>query len=149
MIFGKRATAPGYAIAPAAAGPTARTRRGGYWLGLLTAPVVALIGVVVMALLPLTNPTGAPLTRVLLIVPVALINVTVVTAILMLPVDLILRTLNLRRPWIYALVCGLTVYVSVFLLMALLSLGTSLLFLLGICGLPAAAAGWVMGLFRS
>lgn len=146
MSFGRRTTMPGGGIPPAdrAAG---RTRRGGYPLGVLAVAVAGFAGMAVASLIPFLNPTGASVLDILGIAAMAVVNITVVAAILMLPVDLLLRTLNWRRPWIYALFCGLILYILCF---ALGSIGGRLnpLFLVGIALWPGAAGGWVMGLFR-
>lgn len=148
MSFGKRATAPAFEMNAPRSPPAGRTRRGGYWLGLLTVPIAALICTVLMTFLPATNPTGVPLPRVLAVFPLAVLNFTVIAAVLMPLLDLVLRATNGRRPWIYALVCGTVIYLATFLLMAMLALAANLLFLLGMCGIPAAAGGWVMGMYR-
>jgi hypothetical protein len=146
MSFGQRTTAPDGEI-PQGDTARSRTRRGGYPLGLLAFVAAAYLGAVVMSLVPAMNSTGVSILAILGVATMAIVSLTVVAAIPMLLIDLVLRTLNWRRPWIYALACGVILYA--------LCLGLEFSngrfnphFMAGMVLWPGAAGGWVMGLFR-
>ena len=142
MSFGRR-TSPPAPVPSAIVRQRNAPRRGGYWLGLLTVAVAAIVGVGVLSFVPAVNPTSSDLTSIPGVVLVAVINVVFVAAVVMALVDLLLRKLNLSQPVIYALACGAPAYG----LMLLVGMGTPL-FLLGMVFWPIAAGGWVMSLFR-
>jgi hypothetical protein len=125
-------------------GTPSRKRRGGYWLGLLTQLVVA---TGTMALLPFISQfrlNGATLATLAAPAAIALANVTVVAAVLMLLVDLVLRALRWRNPWIYAAICavlGLIFYGAMALATGLINP----IFALYVAVWPLAVGGWVLG----
>lgn len=146
MSFGQPTTAPD-GDAPQGETASGRTRRGGYPLGLLALVAAAYLGAVAMSLVPSLNPRGTPVLAILEVATRAVFNLTLFAALPMLLVDLLLRTLNWRRPWIYALSCGLTLYALCAIPEFLIDRSVPV-FLIGIALWPGAACGWVMGLFR-
>ena len=147
MSFGRRTTAPAGVPAQKSEGRDPRTRQGGYWLGLLTCALVSAATLAVMPFISQFKLNGAPYSAILLIGLIAVLNTTVVAAVLLLLTDLALRGLGWRRPWIYALSCALVVFL-VYLGLALLDGKTNPIFTLYVAVWPAAVGGWVMGLYR-
>ena len=147
MSFGRRTTAPAGVQTTNAQEPKARTRRGGYWLGLLTCTLVSAATLAVMPFISQFKLNGAPYSAMLVIGAIAVLNVTVVSAVLMLLTDFALRGLGWRRPWIYALSCALVVFLF-YLALALLGGTSSPIFTLYVGVWPSAVGGWVMGLYR-
>jgi hypothetical protein len=146
MSFGRRTTAPTPPMARQAA-ETPRTRRGGYWLGLLVYIAATALTMALMPFISNFKANGAEIGTLLVAGAIGLLNLAPVAAVILLLVDLALRTLGWRRPWIYALVCGLVVFGFHFALV-LAGGRTSPIFLMYVALWPAAAGGWVMGLFR-
>ena len=115
-------------------------------MGLLT-QLAASMGT--MALLPFISPfrlNGATLATLAAPAAIALVNVTVVAAVLMLLVDLILRALRWRNPWTYAAVCaalGLAFYAAM-----AMATGINPIFALYVAVWPAAVGAWVLGWWR-
>ena len=147
MSFGRRAAIPAGAAAREPLGATARTRRGGYWLGLLANAGTA---VVTMAALPFISQfklNGTPLSALVVPASIALLNMIAIAAVITLLVDLALRALNWRRPWIYALACAVPVF-CFYLFLAIATRGINPIFALYLAVWPAAVGGWVMGLYR-
>lgn len=147
MSFGRRTTAPLGAAAAGGEGKPARTRRGGYWLGLLTCALVSGATLAVMPFISQFKLNGADYAGLVIVGAVALLNTTAVAAVLMLLVDFALRGLGWRRPWIYALACAFLVFVF-YLALALAGGTINPIFALYVAVWPAAAGGWVMGLYR-
>lgn len=147
MSFGQRTSPPAPPLQTAHSRTGGPPRRGGYWLGVLTVPLAGLVGMVATSLMPLVNPTDRSLMEMPVLIGVALLNITVVAAVLMFLIDLPLKRAPWRRPWVYALICGLAVFGVCWALNPGKSLSTAV-FLAGVALLPGAAGGWVMGLFR-
>lgn len=149
MSFGKRSTAP-VGTRPTAftpEKPVSRTRRGGYWLGLLASMVVSAVTLAVMPFISQFKLNDTPYSALLVVGTIAVLNVTVVNAVLFLLTDLALRGLGWRRLWIYALGCAFVVFLF-YLALALLDGTTNPIFTLYVAVWPAAVGGWVMGLYR-
>lgn len=147
MSFGRRTTAPASVTPLWFAPEPGRTRRGGYWLGLLASAGVAALTMLTMPFISQFKLNGAPLSALLIPGAIALLNMIAVAAVLNLLVDFALRGLNWRRPWIYALACALVSFV--FYLFLALAVGTiNPIFALYVAVWPAAVGGWVMGLYR-
>ncbi len=146
MAFGRRVTIQAGAVERSRA-EAGRTRRGGYWLGLLTNAGVAALTMLVMPVISQFRLNGATLADLAGPALLALVNLTAVAAVVTLLVDLALRGLGWRRPWIYALACALA---TLFLYVALaLAAGViNPIFALYVAVWPAAVGGWVMGLYR-
>lgn len=147
MGFGKRTEAPASGAARTAAPTPLRPRRGGYWLGLLAQLATATITLVLMPFISQFKLNGATLSTLAAPAALALLNLTAVGGVLMLLVDLALRALGWRNPWIYALACGLAALVFY----AALALAIGLinpLFALYLAVWPAAVGGWVLGRSR-
>lgn len=147
MSFGRRTAPPATATMRTADRPAPRTRRGGYWLGLLCMGVVSAATLAVMPFISQFRLNGAAWTSLLVPGAVAVANTIIVAAVLHLLVDLALRSLGWRRPWIYALACavaGLVFYVAMALAFGVINP----IFALYVAVWPAAVGGWVMGLYR-
>lgn len=147
MSFGRRTTAPLGAAAVSGESKPAQTRRGGYWLGLLTCALVAAATLAVMPFISQFKLNGADYAGLMIIGAVAVLNTTAVAAVLMLLVDLALRGLGWRRPWIYALSCAFVVF-AFYVALALAGGTINPIFTLYVAVWPAAVGGWVMGLYR-
>lgn len=147
MSFGRRTTAPkGVALARPAPGAPA-TRRGGYWLGLLANAGTAILTMAVLPFISQFRLNGATLSTLIAPATLAVLNMIAVAAVLTLLVDLALRGLNWRRPWIYSLVCALAVLIF-YLFLAIVVGIINPIFALYVAVWPAAVGGWVMGRFR-
>jgi len=147
MSFGQRTKTPTGDPTLKARTRSPRTRRGGYWFGLLTCLGVS---AVTLALLPFISQfklNGAALSTLVIFGGIALLNMIAVAAVIMLLVDFALRGLGWRRPWIYAVTCALTVLIF-YLGLALVGGSTNPIFALYVAVWPAAVGGWVMGLYR-
>lgn len=90
---------------------------------------------------------GAPLQALILPGGIAILNMTVVAAVIFLLSDLALRGLGWRRPWIYATVCAVTT-LAFYVGLALLTKAINPIFTLYVAVWPAVVGGWVMGLYR-
>lgn len=146
MSFGRRTTGP-TGVDPSGAPEAPRTRRGGYWLGLITNAGVAVATMAVMPFISRFKMNGATLGDLLVPATIALLNVVAVAAVITLLVDFALRGLNWRRPWIYALACALAVFIF-YLFLAIAGGAINPIFALYLAVWPAAVGGWVMGLCR-
>jgi hypothetical protein len=147
MSFGQRTTSPAGASRIVSASETPRTRRGGYWLGLLANMVTA---VLTMAILPFVSQfklNGSKIETLVVVGGIAILNIVAVAAVITLLVDFALRGLGWRKPWIYALVCAVVVF-AFYLTLALVVGTINPIFALYVAVWPAAVGGWVMGLYR-
>ncbi|WP_343794094.1 hypothetical protein [Brevundimonas kwangchunensis] len=111
---------------------------------------MAVVSAATMAAMPLISPfrmNGASLASLVVPGAIAIAEMVVAAAILNLLIDLALRTLGWRRPWIYALACGAAT--AALYLSMVLAFGTiNPIFALYVAVWPAAVGGWVMGLYR-
>lgn len=142
MGFGRRAG--GIALDQAGGRGATPARRGGYWLGVLTQVLVSAATMAVLPFISQFKLNGAALATLAAPAAIALANVTVVAGVLMLLVDLVLRALRWRNPWVYAVACGvlgLAFYVG----MALATGAVNPIFAFYVAVWPAAAGGWVLG----
>lgn len=147
MSFGRRTAATVGVTPPRALSEAPRTRRGGYWLGLLANAGVA---VMTMALMPFSSQfklNGAAAETLVLVGAIAILNLIVVAAVITLLVDLALRGLGWRRPWMYALACA-SVLFAFYIVLAIGGGSTDPIFALYVAVWPGAVGGWVMGLYR-
>jgi hypothetical protein len=124
-----------------------RTRKGGYWLGLLANAGAAAVTMAALPLISQFKLNGATFSTLIVPAIIALANLIVVAAVITLLVDLALRGLNWRRPWIYALTCALTVF-CFYMLLALVVGAIDPIFAMYLAVWPAAVGGWVLGLYR-
>lgn len=148
MSFGRRTTAPAGVVASRPVTAEApRSRRGGYWLGLLTNAVVAILTMAVMPFISQFKLNGAKVETLVVVGGIAILNVIAVAAVLTLLVDFALRGLGWRKPWIYALVCAVVVF-AFYLALAMVVGTINPIFALYVAVWPAAVGGWVMGLYR-
>lgn len=137
MTFGKRTLEASDGPQIRGANDAPQTRRGGYWLGLITVPVVfaaiALIGGLIQ---------GMSFADWLTVTPPSALSLSIVAAVVLLAADFSLRGLGWRKPWIFALVCGLVLYGLCFVT-PVRGLPLILFALVpGLCG------GWVLGWSR-
>ncbi|RZJ43495.1 MAG: hypothetical protein EON87_12100 [Brevundimonas sp.] len=102
-----------------------------------------------MALLPLTNPSGAPLAGMFVLILAAVANVAVIAAVVFFVIDLCLRALGGAGAWIYGAACGATTLAICAGLQMLFGNPINWLIVMGLALIPAVAGGWVMGRFRS
>ena len=147
MSFGRQTTAPGGAVASRPVAEAPRTRRGGYWLGLLANAAVAILTMAVMPFISQFKLNGARIETLIVVGGIAILNVVAVAAVITLLVDFALRGLGWRKPWIYALVCAAVVF-AFYLAMTLAGGSINPIFALYVAVWPAAVGGWVMGLYR-
>lgn len=147
MSFGRRTTASVSTISSTRAPETPRTRKGGYWLGLLTNAGVAIVTMAVLPLISQFKLNGAALSTLIAPAAIALMNMTMVAAVITLLVDFALRGLNWRQPWIYALVCAIAVF-AFYLFLAIMVGAINPIFALYVAVWPAAVGGWVLGRYR-
>lgn len=148
MSFGRRETAPSghhdINRAPVV------VRRGGYPLSVVAVAVSSFAAVPIMALIPYFNPTRQPLVEVTTASVMAVLNVTLVAALVLLVVDLVLRAFKVTAVWAYALATGFLAFGLCFLLASALgSSAVSLAFLAILVFLPALVGGSVLGCFRT
>ena len=147
MSFGRRTTAPAGVVASRPVAEAPRTRRGGYWLGLLANAAVAILTMAVMPFISQFKLNGARIETLIVVGGIAILNVVAVAAVITLLVDFALRGLGWRKPWIYALVCAAVVF-AFYLAMTLAGGSINPIFVLYVAVWPAAVGGWVMGLYR-
>lgn len=147
MSFGRRTTAPLPVVPARSDHAPAQPRKGGYWLGLLANAGVAVLTMAVMPFISQFKLNGASLGDLLVPAAIALLNLVVVAAVITLIVDLVLRGLNWRRPWIYALGCALPVFAFYFFL-SIMTGTINPIFAVYLAVWPAAVGGWVLGLYR-
>lgn len=147
MSFGRRAITPSGAVADASGAPARRTRRGGYWLGLLANAGVAVLTLAVMPFVSQFKLNGAAVETLIVAGGIAILNLIVVAAILTLLVDFALRGLGWRKPWVYALTCALLTLVF-YVAFSLAGGSINPIFALYVAVWPAAVGGWVLGLYR-
>lgn len=146
MGFGRRPSRSA-SVTETIGAEASRSRRGGYWLGLLAQLATA---TVTLALLPFISQfrlNGATLATLAMPAALALLNVTAVAAVLMLLIDLALRALGWRNPWAYAVSCAvaaLIFYVGLALAVGLINP----IFALYVAVWPIAIGGWVLGRSR-
>lgn len=147
MSFGRRTleAAGRQEIPPPPAVP--RTRRGGYWLGLLANAGVATLTMAVMPFISQFKLNGAAFGTLIVLGGIAILNIIMVAAVLSLVVDFALRGLGWRRPWVYALCCA-SVTLAFYVALAFAGGSTSPIFALYVAVWPAAVGGWVLGLYR-
>ncbi|MFC7380163.1 hypothetical protein [Brevundimonas sp. GCM10030266] len=124
-----------------------RTRRGGYWLGLLASAATAVVTMAAMPFISQFKLNGAPIQALIVPGAIAVLNTTVVAAIIFLLSDLALRGLGWRRPWIYGAVCAVATLVF-YVGLALLTKAVNPIFTLYVAVWPAVVGGWVMGHYR-
>ncbi|RYF92226.1 MAG: hypothetical protein EON95_13110 [Caulobacteraceae bacterium] len=134
------AAGSGKGVAPAApaapAAQTAETRRGAYWLGLLTVPIAfAVVGLV-------GGVSGERMAEMLVEIPVAAISLTLVAAVVLLAADFTLRALRWRKPWMFSVACGLALFTLC------LPTGLPLHYLVLLALIPGLCGGWVLGWSR-
>ncbi|RZJ86822.1 MAG: hypothetical protein EON88_23985 [Brevundimonas sp.] len=113
----------------------------------MTCTLVSAATLAVMPFISQFKLNGAPYSAMLVIGAIGVLNVTVVSAVLMLLTDFALRGLGWRRPWIYALSRALVAFLF-YLALALLDGTLSPIFTLYVGVWPSAVGGWVMGLYR-
>lgn len=147
MSFGRRTTAPMGAPKAFDRAEAPRTRRGGYWLGLLANAVVAVLTMAVMPFISQFKLNGARVETLIVLGGIAILNVIAVAAVLTLLIDFALRGLGWRKPWIYALTCAVVVF-AFYLALAMVVGTINPIFALYVAVWPAAVGGWVMGLYR-
>lgn len=135
MSFGRRTVTTFPTTADPKAAP--QTRRGGYWLALITVPMV-FVAISLVGLLW----QGSSFTTWLIITPPSAVSVAIVAAPILLAADFSLRKLGWRKPWIFALVCGLALYGLCFVT----TVRGTLLILLAL--VPGLCGGWVLGWSR-
>lgn len=135
MSFGKR-TAAATLAAPQQPIARPQTRRGGYWLAVVTVPTVFVAIALAGGLL-----TGS-LAEVLTVIPPSALSLTVVAAVVLISADLALRRLGCRKPWVFAVVCGFALYALCFVT----PLGAVHLILFAL--VPGFSGGWVLGWSR-
>ena len=147
MSFGRRTGAPASGDPQTIGAEPSRPRRGGYWLGLLAQLATATMTFGLLPFISQFRLNGATFATLAAPAALALLNVTAVAAVLMLLVDLALRALGWRNPWVYAASCALAAlifYVG-------LALGVGLInpiFALYVAVWPMAVGGWVLGRWR-
>ncbi|WP_291832298.1 hypothetical protein [Brevundimonas sp.] len=147
MSFGRRTTAPAGVGASRPVAEAPRTRRGGYWLGLLANAAVAILTMAVMPFISQFKLNGSRIETLIAVGGIAILNVVAVAAVITLLVDFALRGLGWRKPWVYALVCAAVVF-AFYLAMTLAGGSINPIFALYVAVWPAAVGGWVMGLYR-
>lgn len=144
MTFGRR-TGP---AARSLGAEPARPARGGYWVALFVQAGVSALTLVVMPFISQFRLNGSTLATLAVPAAIALLNVTVVAAVLMLLVDLALRALGWRNPWVYAASCALPALV--FYVGLALAVGRiNPIFALYVAVWPIAVGGWVLGRLRA
>lgn len=141
MSFGRRTatvTPPGRPTAiGAGAGAPPRTRRGGYWLALLGVLITFLV------LMPtLGAVSGSSLSGIASALPVAALNLLAVAAIVLLVLDLLLRWIGWRNPWVYAAACGSALFAVCLITRA------SPFYLVPMALIPGGVGGWILGWSR-
>lgn len=148
MAFGRRATEP--RAHPSNERGAGIARRGGYPLGVLAVAVSSLGAGSIMTFIPHFNPTSRPVGEVVEASVMAVLNITVIAAIVLLIVDSGLRALKVSAVWAYALAGGALTFGICFLLAsALASDNVSPAFVAMMVLLPSAIGGSVLGLFRT
>ena len=106
MSFGKRTEFPTRPSPIHTSASTPQTRRGGYWLGLITVPITQIIVMVIAALVVAPNHID----RLMPIIVVGALSNIIVAAVVLLLTDILLRLVGLRQAWIYALICAVAIY---------------------------------------
>lgn len=77
---------------------------------MLTVGVTSYLASVSMALVPFFNPANRSFGEVAMAAPLAVLNVVIVAAVILLLVDLLFRALKVRALWAYALAGGLLTF---------------------------------------
>jgi hypothetical protein len=147
MSFGRRTTASTGGMSSRRVAEQPRTRKGGYWLGLLANAGASAVTMTALPFISQFKLNGATFGALIVPAIIALANIVVVAAVITLLVDLALRGLNWRRPLIYALACALAVF-CFYLFLALVVGAINPIFALYVAVWPAAVGGWVLGLYR-
>lgn len=147
MSFGRRTPNPPGVTRSGTPTAAPRTRRGGYWLGLLANAGVSAATMAVMPFISQFKLNGSKVSDLIVPALIALLNLLAVAAVITLLVDFALRGLNWRRPWIYALSCAVAVFVfHLFLTFAGGKINP--IFALYLAVWPALVNGWVLGRYR-
>lgn len=149
MSFGKRIALP--ASSSRMEERTVRVRQGGYPLAVLTVAVVSYLCVLLMAFVPYFNPTSRSFAEIAAVSVMAVLNVAVVAAIVILLVDMAFRAMKFSAVWAYGGASGLLTFALCFWLASALGRGpapTSAAFVAMIVLVPTMVGGCVLGFFR-
>jgi len=148
MTFGRRVTTPPFKSQGDRSKPVAR--RGGYPLALLTVGVGSYLAALFMAFVPFFNPTKRSFGEVAMVAPLAVLNVLIVAAVVLLLVDLLFRALKVSSIWAYAMAGGGLTFGLCFGLALALGSNALLLALTAVMVLvPTIMGGSVLGMFRT
>lgn len=148
MTFGRRAAMPPFH--PRGEGRQPAARRGGYPLAVLTVGVSSYLATLLMAFVPFFNSTNQSVGEVAMVAPIAVLNVVIVAAVILLLVDLVFRALKVRALWAYAAAGGLLTFGVCFGIALAVGSNALLLALTAVIVLvPTTLGGCVLGMFRT